>query len=361
MDEVKKICCVIPSLGAGGMERVMAELLEEFSKDASVKLHLILYGIKRDIFYPLPNNISIHKPTFEFNNTYRFWFTLRTIWYLRTRIKQIKPNCVLSFGELWNNLVLLATYGLKFPVFVSDRCQPDKSLGKLHDWLRIKLYPKASGVIAQTQQAKFIYQKSYKHPNIKVIGNPIREIKSDNISHKENIVISVGRLINTKHHDELIKLFAAINQPNWKLVIVGDDAIKQNNKVRLQQLIKDLNATDKIILTGKRNDVEQFYLKSKIFAFTSSSEGFPNVIGEAQSAGLAVVAFDCVAGPSEMVHEGENGFLIPLFDYKTFRNKLEFLMENEVLRREMGKNAAVSIKSFSKNTIANQYKSFILN
>jgi len=46
--------------------------------------------------------------------------------------------------------------------------------------------------------------------------------------------------------------------------------------------------------------VKAYYLKSKIFAFTSNSEGFPNAIGEAQSAGLPVIAFDCIAGSSEL-------------------------------------------------------------
>jgi glycosyltransferase involved in cell wall biosynthesis len=244
---------------------------------------------------------------------------------------------------------------------VSDRCQPDKSLGKLHDQLRKILYPKATGIIAQTAIAKSIYLNQFKHDNIRVIGNPIRIIDNMHNITKENIVLSVGRLIKTKHHDELIRLFGKINNPNWKLIIVGDDALKQNNMSRLQALVKERNAENQIILAGKQSDVDSYYLNSKIFAFTSSSEGFPNVIGEAQSAGLPVIAFDCIAGPADLIENNKNGFLIPLFDYKQFEEKLRQLMDNSSLCESMGNYAQTSVKQFEANSISNKFYTFILN
>ena len=167
--------------------------------------------------------------------------------------------------------MLLALIGKKLPVYVSDRCQPDKNLGKKQEFLRRWLYPKANGIIAQTNKARLIYQRKNLNQNLKVIGNPIRNIIVDTTIRKENIVLSVGRLIATKHHDELIRLFVKINQPDWKLVIVGSDALTQKNMVRLQMLIDDLNATDRVILACKQRDVESYDRRSKIFAFTSSS------------------------------------------------------------------------------------------
>jgi glycosyltransferase involved in cell wall biosynthesis len=146
-----------------------------------------------------------------------------------------------------------------------------------------------------------------------------------------------------------------VRRPGWKLIIVGDDAIKQQNKSRLQALIEDLGATDCVELAGKRNDVENFYLRSSIFAFTSSSEGFPNVIGEAQSAGLPVVAFDCIAGPSDMIQDGENGFLVPLFNYELFAERLAALMDNSVLREQLGQAAQQSIRKFSADAIGEKF------
>jgi glycosyltransferase involved in cell wall biosynthesis len=343
------------------MERVMVELAWHFSDYKNLEVHLILYGRKREVFYSVPDNIIIHKPHFEFNNSKRFYYSIKTLKFLRKKIKSLNPDSILSFGEHWNNFVLIALMGLKYPVFISDRGQPDKSLGLIQDLLRKWLYPKAKGIIAQTEKAKEIFRTQFKHNNIKVIGNPIRSFKAneENIE-KENIVLTVSRLIKTKNHDELIKLFVRINKPGWKLVIVGGDAQNQNNMNKLRDLVQILSAEDKVILEGNQLNVDPYFWKSRIFAFTSSSEGFPNVIGEAQSVGLPVISFNCVAGPEDMIKDDANGFLIPLFDYELFQSKLEILMDNASKREQFGSNARESIKKFSVNIIGEQFYNFIL-
>jgi glycosyltransferase involved in cell wall biosynthesis len=118
---------------------------------------------------------------------------------------------------------------------------------------------------------------------------------------------------------------------------------------------------ERIILAGKRNDVDLFYNKAKIFAFTSSSEGFPNVIGEAMSAGLPVVAYDCIAGPSDLIEQGITGYLVPLHDRVEFKLKLKNLMKSEALREQFSKRAQISIKKFSADIISKQFENFILS
>lgn len=347
-----KIALVIPSLQAGGMERVMSELISHYIKKENVEVHLILYGIKRDIFYTIPDEVIIHRPDFSFNNQWRFFSTVKTIFFLRSKIKQLKSDTVLSFGEVWNNFVLLSLYGTSFPVYVSDRCQPDKKLGGYHERLRNWLYPRAAGIIVQTEKAKNIYAKNYNHNNVIVIGNPIRPFEVSESYERENIVLSVGRLIDSKHHDQLIRIFAKLNRPNWKLIIVGGDALRQQNMIKLKNLIQELGMIDKIRLTGSIRDVASYYLKSKIFAFTSSSEGFPNVIGEALASGVPVVTFDCVAGPSEMVIDDFNGHLVDLFDYDDFEKKLALIMDDKTHRNKLASNTRNSIQKFDKNTIS---------
>jgi len=352
---------VIPSLQAGGMERVMSELAWSFSAREDVELHLVLYGISRETFYSIPADLHIHKPTFKFSNRFRIINTLRTLSYLRKTIKRIKPLSVLSFGEYWNNFVLLSLLGLKYPVFVSDRSQPDKSLGRFHDKLRHLLYPSARGIILQTDKAKEIYLKKHRHKNIAVIGNPIRLIEAGKQALKqEKRVLMVGRLIKTKHQDLLIKMFARVSPPDWTLMIVGYDHLKQQHMERLKALARELGVENQVVFTGKSDQIEELYLTSSIFAFTSSSEGFPNVIGEAMSAGLPVVAFDCIAGPSALIRDGETGFLAPLFDETEVGSKLGRLPSDEKLRAEMGKQAKLSIKDFALDKITDEFFQFII-
>jgi len=353
------ICLVIPSLQAGGMERVMSELVWYFSTKKDTEIQIILYGIKQEIFYSIPENITVHKPNFRFNNKFRLFFTLKTVLFLRKTISSLKPDTVLSFGEYWNSFVLLALLFKKYPVYISDRSQPNKSLGNFHDRLRKWIYPRSAGIILQSQKAIEIYQKNYKRLNIKVIGNPIREIKSQNGVQRENLVLMVGRLIESKHQDRLIKIFASIGKKDWKLVLVGYDHLKQNNMEPLKRLAMKCEVSGNVVFAGKQSDVEKYYLSSKIFAFTSSSEGFPNAIGEAMAAGLPVVAYDCIAGPSEMIVDQESGFLIPLFNDDIFKSKLELLMDNPDLSEKFGQNGMEYIKKFNIQSIGEQFYQFI--
>lgn len=356
----KKLCLLIHSLQAGGMERVMSELAAHFCKKPWLEVHLIMFGIKPELFYKVPDNLIIHKPSFVFDNRKRLWYTLKTMSYLRRKIRQISPFSALCFGEYWNSFVLLSTLGLKYPIFVSDRSQPDKSLGFLHDTLRHWLYPRAKGLIFQTRKAKEIYLKNNRHNNIAVIGNPIRDFSEQSLpAEREKIVLMVGRLIKTKNQDKLIEMFAQTGFPDWQLMIVGYDHMKQHHLERLQGLAKELNIEKRVVFTGKQDNIDGIYLKSSVFAFTSSSEGFPNVIGEAMAAGLPVVAFDCVAGPSEMISDNFNGYLIPLYNYNLFRSKLSDLMNNKYLRETLGANARESIKRFSGEIICEAFYKFI--
>ena len=360
--KLKKIVFTLPTLTAGGMERVMSELVNYISKKDKVECHLVIYGKLTTDFYKIEDKVIIHRPDFIFNDTKRTLSTVKTMQFIRKTIKRINPESVLSFGEYWNNLVLLSLIGTKYPVFISDRSSPEMKLGKMQETLRCALYPKAKGLIAQTNKSLELAYLKYAKLNTKTIGNPIRMIHNENSSViRENIVVSVGRLIDTKHFDRLINIFAKINNKDWKLIIIGGDSNKQTNSMILDKQIKELGLTDNIILAGRQSTVDEYLLKASIFDFTSSSEGFPNVIGEAMSAGLPVVSYDCIAGPSDMIEDGENGYLIPLFDDALFQNRLEELMNNSDKRQKMGLNALRSIKQFSVEKIGEQYYNFIMN
>ncbi|WP_154855433.1 glycosyltransferase [Cyclobacterium xiamenense] len=352
---------VIHSLQAGGMERVMSEIVNHAASLGTYEVHVVLFGVNPEVFYPLADGITVHRPHFKFDRSRLFISSLRTLYFLRKTLSHLQPHAALSFGEYWNSFVLISLLGTSVPLFVSDRSQPGKALSRTQERLRNWLYPKAKGVIAQTSNARRIYKTKYKHPNITVIGNPIRQILSGPYREegRENTILMVGRLIATKHQDRLIRIFLEIDERNWKLVLVGYDHLKQNHRARLQHMIDENGAQDRIFLVGKQANVDSYYLKSKIFAFTSSSEGFPNVIGEALSAGLPVVAYDCDSGPSDLIHHGQNGFLVPVFDDKRFKACLSRLMQDHLLRTKMAINATRSVKKFKREKIAQRFLDFL--
>ena len=160
--------------------------------------------------------------------------------------------------------------------------------------------------------------------------------------------------MKTKNHDRLVDIFSKTNNTNWKLYIVGGDHGDQNISTKLKKQIKELNLEDKVILVGPSKNVNEYLLKSKIFAFTSQMEGFPNVVGEAMAAQLPVVSYDCVAGPRDMIDDSVNGFLVPIYDDNLFVERLNHLMNNENIRKEMGLRAAEKIRQFDSEIICNK-------
>src|SRR5690554_488805 len=353
------LCLLLPTFQAGGMERVMAELAGYFCARHRDEVHLILYGRNIRFYYPLPERLVVHQPHAVFNDRLRLVAMFKRLMFLRGTVKMLQPQKILSFGEYWNSFVLLALLSLPYPVYVSDRCQPGKKMSLMHFVLRRCLYPGAKGMIAQTGQARDIYFRELRHRNIRVIANPVRIPESTNGVPKEQLVLSVGRLIPSKNHDRLIALFAALNQPGWRLIIVDGDAQKMQLRNSLQKQIEELDATDSIQLAGDQTDVASYYRRAKVFAFTSESEGFPNVLAEALSFGLPAVAFDCVAGPADLLIDGHNGFLVPLNNYSLFSQRLKQLMDDEDLRQRMGQNARAGIARYSLEHIGKAYYDFM--
>jgi len=352
-----KICCVIHSLGIGGMERVMATLVNAYVNQPEAEIHLLLIGRKREVRFDIPECVHVYKPDWDFDNSKRTRHTVKTIIYIRKTLKEINPDRVLSFGEMWNNLVLVAAMGLNLTIFVSDRSMPNKNLGRVQNYLRNQLYPQALGFVAQTEKAKKVAEIKKWNSNISVIGNPVPA--SPDSSKSENMVLTVGRLIKTKNVDRLMHMFSSLNHSKWKLVVVGGNANTLNLLEEYRIKVEKAGRSNQIRLEGEQKDVWSYYNRAKIFAFTSTSEGFPNVLAEAMSAGLACISYDCLAGPSDIIDDGINGFLIPVGDEELYKQRLEQLMTDADLRERFGRAAREKMKQFEASVIADKFYSFI--
>lgn len=350
----KRICLAIPSLSLGGMERVMIEIAGYIKDNTDNEVFIIKLARTEKNFYTAPQGVTVIEPDFFFNRKLRLYHSLKLLFFLIKTLRRIKPNSVLSFGEMYNSFVLLSSFFTNAKYFVSDRSQPNKRWGFFHENFRRIIYKRAYGIIAQTTYSQKFFEKELGHNNIKVIPNPAREYHYSN-EKKENVVLYVGRLIKSKRVDLLLDIFSNVDNQEWKLWIVGDGP----EMAKLENQVSTLKCKDRITLFGAQKDILKFYSKAKIFAFTSVSEGFPNVLIEAQSSALPCISFDCVAGPSDIIDDHENGFLIPLLDTEIFQAKLSIMMNDQNLLDQMSANALKSSEKYKVEVVAAQFFKFI--
>lgn len=355
---MKNILLIIPSMRHGGAERVMSILANEWSKNEGIKVNLLLLT-KQKIYYKLDSRINLIEPEREYSSSfiskvfYSFWIIL----FIRNVVKGIKPISTLSFCEIYNNLVLLSLVGLSYPIWVSDRNNPANNLGFLHEYLRKVLYQGANGIIAQTRQGAVILRTKTRNSNIHIVPNPLRDVEIKNEINKENIILNIGRNVEQKNQLELIDIFASLsNAEHWKLQILGMGHLRDD----LIRKIKFLGLGNRVELLDFQEDVDSFYQRASIFAFPSLYEGFPNALSEAMAHSLPCISYDCPTGPSELINDSQNGFLINISDKVEFVKKLQLLIDDFDLRTYLGENAKISSQKFSVKEVNRQYLNTIL-
>ena len=127
------------------------------------------------------------------------------------------------------------------------------------------------------------------------------------------------------------------------------------DKKAYQELVKKLSLKDSILCHGQVNDIREEYLNCSVFVLSSRFEGFGLVLAEAMSVGLASVSFTCPCGPRDIIHDGEDGILCKNGDVKSLAAGICRLIEDEPLRKEMGRKAAQSIQRFTIDRIMQQW------
>lgn len=358
MKKKSTICLVVPTLTGGGMERIVSELANYFvSQDYRVA---IVFLLKNEPFYKLDDNIECFYPTFDYDKQAKFrpLYWMKILFYLRKTIKGISASAVFTVPQDYCILTIIALLGLKKRIIISDRSSPNLPVSKPKLLARKLFYPLASGIVAQTEFAKAkMKELGIKNEHIKVIPNPLRTIDVNKDLSKVNYkVINVGRYVNEKNQLALIQIFSAINMRNWELHFYGKGPLQK----QLKDAIVNLGMEDHIFLNEPTKAIDAVLATSDIFAFTSIFEGFPNALSEAMAAPCACIAYDCPAGPSDIILDTSNGFVIPLHDTETYTTKLRMLMSDKELRMQFMNASIHNRKVFNKEIIAKKYLDFII-
>ncbi len=162
-----------------------------------------------------------------------------------------------------------------------------------------------------------------------------------NLPQDKNIILFVGALRSIKGVDYLIEAAKKFVGTNTELYMVGrDDGLKKS----LVKMAQERKIIDFIKFIGPVNheDIPLWISASDILVLPSLSEGRPNVILEALACEVPVVATD-VGGIPELMINGETGYLVPAKNPPELSEKINKLLEDENLRKKMGKIGRQSI------------------
>lgn len=189
---------------------------------------------------------------------------------------------------------------------------------------------------------------------IHVIPNSERIPTDIDLSQKKKQILFVGRMsYEDKRVDRLVDIWAMIYKevPDWELILVGDGPEREilQNKVQKMQL-------QHIRFIGYSHSVHDYYQEASILCLTSTFEGWPLCLTEAQAHGVVPVAFDCTAGVHEVLSpSGVNGFLIPPFKKKLYAHILLRLLNNPSKIEEMRQNVILKSKQYSPEIIGGKW------
>lgn len=192
--------------------------------------------------------------------------------------------------------------------------------------------------------------------NMEVIPNSIPNIPFGVSNCENKKVISVGRLDGQKGYDRLIEVWKIVKSKaktsEWILEIYGE-GIDRN---LIEKKIKDYDLQSSIFLKGITNKIEEKYQESSIYIMTSRYEGFGMVLIEAMAFGLPVISFDCLSGPSDIIKNGVDGYLVENGNIEKMAERIHYLMRNKIIRKQMGKNARKNIERFSNEIVMKSWK-----
>lgn len=340
--------------GAGGLERVLSIKASYFAEKLGYKVTILsLNNAHIHPFYPFSDKIKMVSIAVGGN----------PIQYIRSYQKGIQK----VVNECKPDIILVCDDGLKgffLPTVITTQAKwiYERHVSKLIEMRDDFNIIKKSSIHLKWILMEFLGTKFKKFivltegnkkewtslKNMDVIPNPLSfnpEISS-NLENK--IVICVGKISYQKGQDVLIKAWEKVhnNHPDWQLHLYGKENLS---------ILDTNNLSMNIQYFPPAKDIEDKYLESSIYVMSSRFEGFGMVLIEAMACGVPCVSFDCDYGPSDIIQDNEDGFIVDNGNINELSNHLIYLIQDANLRKAYGSKAKINAQRFAIGNIANQW------
>lgn len=331
-----------------------AKSVLEFAKEATlsrssapaVDLSIVLLSRSRE-----QNNFTaaMQHANVEFNVVLeRRKFDWRAIAELRALIRSQQPDIVWSNSVKTHFLVRLARLNrsAKWVAFHHGYTATDAATQFYNQFDRWSLRA-ADRVLTVCQSfARALESRGVRATDIRVQHMPIRPFRLASPDRKDKlrgqlgiaeptlVVLSVGRLSKEKGHEDLIRAFGAFRrrtpEMSVRLIMVGEGP----ERSRLLSLCERFRLSEDVTFVGHQNDVSLYYSIADLFVLPSHTEGSPNVLLEAMSAGIPVIATN-VGGIPELAGHETCALLVEDRDVAALSRAISRMLENKDLRERL--------------------------
>lgn len=351
-----KVAVVLPRFGNGGAERVVAELLSSLDLQQVLPKVFCVYGA------PLRNGLEQMVLTRGIEIVYigkGKGFSVAAVRKLASALKEFAPDVIHThlyacmYALPW---AVLNRVGMLHTFHSLPEVENGRLLRKLSMGCAILCGAVRPVAISRSNQQCLCAYYHLPPERVPVVENPVNlahfqcaRSPSDHIR-----LVTVGRLSPEKNQALMLRAFrrALDVHPELTLTIAGSGP----EEAALQTLSRELQLDESVQFLGHIDDVSPVLEDGDIFLLSSRYEGLPVAMLEAMAAGLPIVSAD-VGGVSDLVTDGENGFLVPSEDADAMAEEILHLVETPALRVQMGTRSEQIAERFDRRYAAEAYLS----
>lgn len=371
-----KIVYIIGTLATqSGAARIVTEKMNLFATRLHYDITVItcIQHQNEKNTYPLSDTIKQINLNIPFFSQYKYrypkriwvkWSLYRLMYDKITKtVNHINPDIVIGFGQYHADVIsciksqakiIIECHEVRFlslPGIKSYKPFPYSILYKLSKYRYYRTIEQHADAIATlTEKDKLLWKKAKR---VEVIPNfsTIQVNKVSNCTSKR--IISIGRLEKEKGYERLIEIWriVSLKHPDWELDIFGEGSLQ----CTIDNIIKN-DGVKNIEIHRFTHRISQEYAKSSICLVSSYYEGFSLVILEAMKHGVPCVAFDCPFGPSSIIQNNLNGFLINDGDINLFAERTCQIIENQKMRKSFSQESILRAQAFDVSCVLNKWK-----
>ena len=360
-----KIIHIIPNLRKGGAERLVIDIVRALNRNKDNQVKLILF--ENNIEYEVDDILDLIEIVHSKVQISLLKKTHLNISNLQKTLDLFQPDIIHS--HLFEAEIISRSCSFSKAKWFTHSHDRMKSLNNLNFFIikskrdlanyfekrfLLKRYRKNGGnnYIAISEDIHYFLKSVLpkKLRNIHLLQNAIdlkRFEKPTNFSSSTDKsvchLISIGRLDQNKNHQFLIDVVLDLKNKNIPvhLTIVGEG----DQRVALQEKITHLQLSHQISLVGLQEKVEDYLWNADLYIHSAITEGFGLTLAEAMAGGLPVISLDG-GGNKNLIHNGENGFIIAEQDVNLFSNYIIDLFQNKSAYEMFSKNATDFAKQF---------------